>query len=119
MAQIPSPSLHEEKIIAFVEKYCAENKLSCEKDYYGNLYINVPATDPSKKPLLFTAHMDVIGDASPVEVFFDGDLIRAKGRTLGADDKVGVAQALLFAKGEILKKLPEAEILNELMRMIK
>lgn len=41
--------------------------------------------------------MDVVGDDSPVIPYLDGDLIKAKGRTLGADDKAGVANALYFA----------------------
>ena len=47
--------------------------------------------------------MDVIGDNSPVITFLDGDLIKAQGRTLGADDKAGVANALYFAK-ELVKR---------------
>ena len=42
--------------------------------------------------------MDVIGDDSPVNVYLDGDLIKAQGRTLGADDKAGITNALYFAK---------------------
>lgn len=42
--------------------------------------------------------MDVVGDDSPVEPYLEGNLIKAKGRTLGADDKAGVANALYFAK---------------------
>ena len=96
MAQIPSPSLGEEKVIEWICDYCAKNNLPCEKDDYNNIYINIPATDPSKESILLSAHMDVIGDASAVEVYLDGDLIKAKGRTLGADDKAGVANALYF-----------------------
>ena len=65
--------------------------------YYNNIYINVPATDNTKDPILLSSHMDVIGDDSPVITYLDGDLIKAKGRTLGADDKAGVANALYFA----------------------
>ncbi len=98
LAQIPSPSLSEEKLIKWIEEYCRVNGLQCTKDDYGNLYIRVIATECSKMPLLLSAHMDVVGDDSPVNVYLDGDLIRAEGRTLGADDKAGLAQALLFAK---------------------
>lgn len=98
LAEIPSPSLHEEKVISKIQEFCSENSISCTPDEYGNLYIYVPATDDSKEPIMFSAHMDVVGDASPVNLLLDGDFIKADGRTLGADDKVGVASALLLAK---------------------
>jgi len=98
LAEIPSPSRHEEKVIDRICNYCRENELNCEQDDYKNIYITIPATDSTKEPILLSAHLDVIGDDSPVIPYLDGDLIKAKGRTLGADDKAGVANALYFAK---------------------
>ncbi|MBD5401280.1 aminoacyl-histidine dipeptidase [bacterium] len=98
MAEIPSPSLGEEKVIDWICDYCNRNNLKYELDDYKNIYITIPATDDNKEPVLLSAHMDVIGDDSPVVTYLDGDLIKAQGRTLGADDKAGVANALFFAK---------------------
>lgn len=98
MAEVPSPSLKEEKVIDWICNYCKENDLNCEQDDFKNIYITVPATDSTKNPILLSSHMDVVGDDSPVVPYLEGDLIKAKGRTLGADDKAGVANALYFAK---------------------
>ena len=98
LAQIPSPSLGEETVANWIVDYCKKNNINCELDNYKNVHINIEATDSKKIPLLLSAHMDVIGDDSAVKVILDGDLIKADGRTLGADDKAGVAQALYFAK---------------------
>lgn len=98
LAEIPSPSLEEEKVIEWICEYCKRNNLQCELDDYKNIYITVPATDETKDPILLSSHLDVIGDNSPVVPYLDGDLIKAQGRTLGADDKAGVANALYFAK---------------------
>ncbi len=98
LAQIPSPSLKEEKVIEWILDYCAKNNINVRKDDYGNVYITVPATDNTKEPIMISAHMDVVGDDSPIELQFDGQFIKANGRTLGADDKVGVASGLLLAK---------------------
>lgn len=98
LAEIPSPSLKEEKVIEWIAAYCKENNLKCEPDDYHNVYIKVEATDPTKEPVLLSSHMDVIGDDSEITVHLDGDLIRANNRTLGADDKAGIANALYFAK---------------------
>ena len=97
LAEIPSPSMQEEKVIDWLRNYCINNSLEYRIDNYKNVIITIPATDNKKSPLLLSAHMDVIGDDSPVETYLDGDLIRAKGRTLGADDKAGLANALYFA----------------------
>ena len=98
LAEIPSPSLHEEKEVKWIKNYCKRNKIDCRTDNYGNVYIDIPATDTTKQPILFSAHMDVVGDNSLVNLLLDGDYIKADSRTLGADDKVGVASALFLAK---------------------
>ena len=98
LAQIPSPSLKEEKVAEWIIEFCNKNSINVRKDDYGNIYISVPATDESKEPIMVSAHMDVVGDDSPIELQFDGQFIKAYGRTLGADDKVGVASGLLLAK---------------------
>lgn len=97
LAEIPSPSLHEEKVIDWICEYCKKNNLNYELDNYKNIKITINPTDTSMDWLLLSAHMDVIGDDSPVKTYLDGDFIKAEGRTLGADDKAGIANALFFA----------------------
>lgn len=110
LAETPSPSMQEEKVIAFLEDYCRKNNLEYRLDAYKNVLIRVPATDSTKPPLLLSSHMDVIGDDSPVEAYLDGGLIRAKGRTLGADDKAGLANALYFATKLAKSSVPHGEL---------
>lgn len=98
LVSIPSPSLKEEKVIEWITDFCVKNGIDVRKDSYGNVYINIPATDTNKEPLMLSSHMDVVGDDSPINLILDGDFIKADGRTLGADDKVGVACALKLAK---------------------
>ena len=99
LVSIPSPSLKEDKVIDWILDFCAKNGINGKRDNYGNIYIHVPATDNSKEPIMLSSHMDVVGDDSPVEIYLDEEgFIHAKGRTLGADDKVGVACALMLAK---------------------
>ena len=99
LVSIPSPSLKEEKVIDWILDFCKKNSINGKKDSYGNIYICVPATDSSKEPIMLSSHMDVVGDDSPVNIYLDEKgFIHAQGRTLGADDKVGVACALMLAK---------------------
>lgn len=98
LVEIPSPSLYEDKVISWIEDFCKKNGIPYEVDNFKNVFIKVRATNPDKKPILLSAHMDVVGDFSPVKLNVDGDFIQTDGkRTLGADDKVGVACALFLA----------------------
>jgi len=110
LAEIPSPSMQEEKVIEWLQNYCEENNLDCQLDNYKNVIIRIPATDNTKPSILLSSHMDVIGDDSPVITYLDGDLIRAQGRTLGADDKAGLANALYFATKIAKSNTPHGEI---------
>lgn len=98
LAEIPSPSKKEEKVIEWIINFCKNNNLNIKKDSYNNVYIKIEATDSSKESLMLSAHMDVVGDDTPITISLDGNLIKANNRTLGADDKVGVACALKLAK---------------------
>lgn len=98
LALIPSPSLREDKVIDEILKIFEENNIQAFKDEFGNVRAQVPATDPSKKSVLLSAHTDVVGDDSPVNLKLNGSFIETdKSRTLGADDKAGVAAAILLA----------------------
>lgn len=98
LAKIPSPSLGEEKVADKIIEILQEENIKAQKDDYGNVYAYVEATDNTKRPLLLSAHMDVVGDDSPVNVVINGDIIETdKTRTLGADDKAGVAAAIRLA----------------------
>ena len=99
LVSIPSPSLKEENVSRWILDFCKNNGINAKLDNYGNVYIHVPATDNTKEPIMLSSHMDVVGDDSPVEIYLDEEgFIHAKGRTLGADDKAGVACALKLAK---------------------
>ena len=99
LAKIPSPPLKEINVANWILSFCKQNKLRALFDNYKNVILKIPATDKTKKPLLFSAHMDVVGDDSPISIVKEGNFIKTDGkRTLGADDKAGVASALLLAK---------------------
>jgi len=98
LAEIPSPSLHEENVINKILEIFKDNNVKAWRDEYGNVKAYIPATDTSKQPILLSSHMDVVGDNSPVNIKLNGDIIETdKKRTLGADDKAGAAAILLLA----------------------
>lgn len=98
LVKIPSPSLKEQKVSKWILDYCNKHKIQAGLDDYGNVKIKIPATDETKKPMLLSSHMDVVGDSSPINVVKEGDFYKTDGkRTLGADDKAGIATALCLA----------------------
>lgn len=99
LAKIPSPPLKESKVANWILSFCKKNKINAELDSYKNIKINIQPTDNTKQPLLISAHMDVVGDNSPINIITDGNFLKTDGkRTLGADDKAGIAVALKLAK---------------------
>lgn len=98
LTSIPSPSLHEEKVVEWVKEFCKKEHLDVITDSYNNVVIKLPATDNSKPIMALSSHMDVVGDDSPVTPTLDGDFIHANGRTLGGDDKFGMTAALKLLK---------------------
>ena len=100
LVKIPSPSLNEEKVAEYIIEFFRKNNIDAKYDEFGNVVATIKGTDESKKPILLSAHMDVVGDDSPINPQIENDKFIAtdKTRTLGADDKAGVACAMLLAK---------------------
>ncbi len=100
LAEIPSPSGKEDKVADKIVEILTTNGVNAYKDAFGNVMAYIEPTDSTKKPLLLSAHMDVVGDSSPVNIKIseDGKFIETdKTRTLGSDDKTGDAAAIKLA----------------------
>ena len=98
LVKTPSPSLEEEKAADKIIEILTSKGIDVKKDNYGNVIGRVEATDKNKKPLMFSAHMDVVGDDTiPCIVYKDGFIETDKKRTLGADDKSGVSIIMKLA----------------------
>lgn len=98
LVEIPSPSLYEEKVTEWIKNFCDQNGLNFELDEYKNVIIKIAEINPALKHVLLSAHMDVVGDFSPINLQVEEDFIQTDGkRTLGADDKAGLACALMLA----------------------
>lgn len=100
LVKIPSPSLNESEVAKKIMEYTYNNGINAYLDDYQNVIIKIPANCSDKKPLLLSAHMDVVGNSSPVNICYSEDkkYIKTDGqRTLGADDKAGITAALNLA----------------------
>ena len=108
--KIPRPSKKEEKMIDFLLGFGNKLGLETKRDETGNVIIRKPATKGMEdKPIvILQSHMDMVCEPSdgsfdfennPIETYIDGEWLKAKGTTLGADDGIGCAMemALLLA----------------------
>ncbi len=101
LASIPSPSLGEINVSDKILEFTYNNGINAHYDDYNNVIIKIPPTDSTKKPILLSSHMDVVGNSSPVNIQYSPDkkfIETDKTRTLGADDKAGVSVCLSLAK---------------------
>ncbi len=110
---IPHPSYHEEKIADYLCSFAAERGLECYRDSLHNVLIKKPATPDrvNDAPLMFQGHTDMVcvktADCTidfmkdGLSLYIDGDFLRAKGTTLGADDGIAVAVMLALLDGEL------------------
>lgn len=106
ICKVPRPSKKEEKIISYLENFAAEQKLEIKKDEAGNILIKKPATlgKENLKTVVLQSHVDMVCEknndvehdflADPIETIIDGEWLKAKGTTLGADNGIGVATEL-------------------------
>ncbi|WP_299261026.1 aminoacyl-histidine dipeptidase [uncultured Aquimarina sp.] len=100
---VPRPSKKEERVIAFMKDFGNSLGLPVEVDDVGNVLISKPATSgmEDRKTVVIQSHLDMVHqknadtvfnfDTQGIEMYVDGDWVRAKGTTLGADNGLGVA----------------------------
>lgn len=106
ITRIPRPSKKEEKIIAYLLDFAKGLGLDAKKDDAGNIVITKPATKGKENlpTVILQGHIDMVCeknkgtvhdfDKDPIETYVDGEWLKAKGTTLGADNGIGVAAAL-------------------------
>lgn len=99
LARIPSPSRGEDCVTNEILTILKSLGIDGYKDEIGNVIGRIPATDATKQSLLLSAHTDVVGNATPVNIEVRDGVVMTDGtRTLGADDKAGVTAAIACAK---------------------
>ena len=111
LAQIPSPSLKEAPVADKIIEVLTDSGIQARKDDYGNVIGILEANAEGKKSIIFSSHMDVVGDDSSVNIVEkDGYLMTDKKRTLGADDKAGIAAAITLVKEIKESNIPHGKI---------
>lgn len=118
LTQVPRPSGHLQKVQEFLLQWAAERGIEAFKDNAENIVMRKPAT-PGKencRTAVMQAHMDMVPQKSddsthnfetdPIETWVDGEWLKAKGTTLGADDGIGVAAIMAVFEAKDIEHGP-------------
>ena len=118
---VPRPSKKEERVIAFMMQFGESLGLLTTKDEVGNVIIKKPASLglEGKQTVVIQSHLDMVHqknadtnfdfDTQGIDMFVEGDWVKAKGTTLGADNGLGVASIMtLLASSDIAHPAIEA-----------
>ena len=118
LTQIPRPSKHEELAVEYLYNWGKEHGLETIKDEVGNIIIRKPATPgcENMKGVILQGHIDMVPqknadtvhdfEKDPIQTYIDGDWVKAKGTTLGADNGLGVAMAMAVLESDDIKHGP-------------
>lgn len=118
LTQIPRPSGYMQPVTDFLLNFGKKLGLESFTDEVGNVIIRKPATAgmENRKGVILQAHMDMVPqknndtvhdfEKDPIETYVDGDWLRARGTTLGADNGLGVAAILAILEDNTLKHGP-------------
>lgn len=117
ITKIPRPSKKEAKIREFILNFAAQHGIEAHADEIGNVILRKPATPgyEGAPTVILQGHMDMVCESDhpgfdfehePIQTVVDGEWVRAKGTTLGADNGIGVAAALAVLSDDTLKHGP-------------
>lgn len=118
LTQVSRPSGHLEKVQQFLLDFAKNTGVEAFKDEAGNIVMRKPATPgmENRKTVILQAHMDMVPqkektsthnfETDPIQTYIDGEWVRAKGTTLGADDGLGVAAIMAVMEAKDLKHGP-------------
>ena len=118
LTQVPRPSGHLEKVQQFLLDFAKNTGVEAFKDEAGNIVMRKPATPgmENRKTVILQAHMDMVPqkektsthnfETDPIQTYIDGEWVRAKGTTLGADNGLGVAAIMAVMEAKDLKHGP-------------
>lgn len=103
---VPRPSKKEEKVIAFMKAFGESLGLPVQVDKVGNVIIKKPASAgmEDRQTIVLQSHLDMVHQKNSdtqfdfntqgIDMYVDGDWVKAKGTTLGADNGIGVASIM-------------------------
>ena len=114
LTQVPRPSGHLEKIQQFLLDWAKERNIDARLDNAGNILMYKPASPgmEDRKVVTLQGHIDMVPqktpdsphnfETDPIETWIDGDWVRARNTTLGADDGMAIATIMAIFEDDTL-----------------
>ena len=111
---VPRPSKKEDRVIQFMKDFGNALGLETFEDEIRNVIIRKPATIgmENRKTTVLQGHLDMVHqknadtvfdfDTQGIDMYVDGDWVRARGTTLGADNGLGVAMIMAILESKEL-----------------
>jgi len=111
---VPRPSKKEARVIQFMKDFGKKLNLETIEDAVGNVIIKKPATSgmEDRKAIVLQSHLDMVHqknndtefdfDTQGIEMKIEGDWVKAKGTTLGADNGLGVATIMAILESDAI-----------------
>lgn len=118
ICSIPHPSYHEDQLAEHIMQWARQKKWHTERDKAGNVLIRKPASPgfEQRKGVVLQAHLDMVPQKNnetqhdfvkdPIRPYVDGEWVKAKGTTLGADNGIGLASVLAVLEDDSLQHGP-------------
>ena len=118
LTQVPRPSGHLEKVQQFLLDFAKKVGLEAFKDSANNIVMRKPASPgmENRKTVMLQAHMDMVPqktpdsthnfETDPIQTWIDGEWVKTKGTTLGADNGLGIAAIMAVMEDKTLKHGP-------------
>ena len=114
LTQVPRPSGHLEKVQQFLLDFAKQSGVEAFIDEGRNVVMRKPASAgmENRKGVILQAHMDMVPqktpesthnfETDPIQPWIDGEWVKAKGTTLGADNGLGVAAIMSVMEDKTL-----------------
>ncbi|MFA6360492.1 MAG: aminoacyl-histidine dipeptidase [Dysgonamonadaceae bacterium] len=115
ITRIPRPTGQMKEITEYVKKIGYDRNLEVKQDKTGNVVIIKPASKgfESKDTVILQAHLDMVPQKNsdvehdfskdPIDAYIDGNVVKARSTTLGADNGIGVAMILAIVEDDTLQ----------------
>ncbi|GAB4381317.1 MAG: aminoacyl-histidine dipeptidase [Salibacteraceae bacterium] len=115
---VPRPSKKEERVIAFIKSFGESLGLETRVDEAGNVIIRKPASPgmENRETVVLQSHLDMVHqknsdsdfdfETQGIEMYIDGDWVKARGTTLGADNGIGVAAIMAILSSDEITHPP-------------
>jgi len=124
ISQIPRGSGNEKAVSDYIANFAKGLGLDCVQDARNNLIITKPGTQgyENNDPIILQGHLDMVCEKNagtvhdftkdPIKLYVDGDFIKAKGTTLGADNGIAVALCMALLESGDLSHPPLEVVLT-------